>query len=186
MGGAAVAVNEGRLAAASVLADSRATRVPADKHLAVLRSAVARQRAFARAMALAHPLPPAWSSWLTDETVVCRCEEVTAGTIRSARADGAHDHRQVKQLTRAGMGWCQGRMCGPAVHCLTARRGAYEPAERLVATPVTLGALADLDEAPPAPDAPPARQAPPTPRAPHAPPSPHASTDNGETDKECS
>ncbi|MFF4473714.1 FAD-dependent oxidoreductase [Streptomyces sp. NPDC001599] len=149
VGGAALAVNEGRLAAASVLADARATAVPANRRLAALRSAVDRQRAFARAMALAHPIPPAWSSWLTDESVVCRCEEVTAGAIRTARAEGAHDHRQIKQLTRAGMGWCQGRMCGPAVHCLTARRRAYEPAERLVATPVTLGALADLDEGPP-------------------------------------
>lgn len=162
IGGAALAVHEGRLAARSVLADSRATPVPAGGRGAAPLSAVARQRAFARAMALAHPIPPAWSSWLTDTTVVCRCEEVTAGAIRAARADGAHDHRQVKQLTRAGMGWCQGRMCGPAVHCLTARGRAYEPAERLVATPVTLGALADLDEAPP------------------------ASADHGETDKECS
>ncbi|MFI1758479.1 FAD-dependent oxidoreductase [Streptomyces sp. NPDC020571] len=174
VGGAALAVNEGRLAARSVLADSRATHVPANRRPAAVRSAVSRQRAFARAMALAHPLPPAWPSWLTDETVVCRCEEVTAGAVRAARADGAHDHRQVKQLTRAGMGWCQGRMCGPAVHCLTERRRAYEPAERLVATPVTLGALADLDEAPAAPSGSTASTA------------PSASTDNGETDKECS
>ncbi|NEC39557.1 oxidase [Streptomyces rubrogriseus] len=167
VGGAALAVNEGRLAAASVLADARATPVPANRRLTALRSAVNRQRSFARAMALAHPVPPAWSSWLTDETVVCRCEEVTAGAIRTARADGAPDHRQIKQLTRAGMGWCQGRMCGPAVHCLTARRRAYEPAERLVATPVTLGALADLDE---------------DPQVSAAPPVP---ADSSETDKEC-
>ncbi|GGW98710.1 oxidase [Streptomyces malachitofuscus] len=146
VGGAALAVGEGRLAAESVLADSGAAPAPGPKRLAGVRSAVARHRAFARALALAHPIPPAWSSWLTDETVVCRCEEVTAGAIRTARAEGgADDHRQVKQLTRAGMGWCQGRMCGPAVHCLTAGQRGYEPAERLVATPVTLGALADLD-----------------------------------------
>ncbi|WP_031035550.1 NAD(P)/FAD-dependent oxidoreductase [Streptomyces sp. NRRL F-5650] len=162
VGGAALAVNEGRLAAWSVLADSGAAApATANRARTAVRSAVVRQRAFARATALAHPVPPAWSAWLTDETVVCRCEEVTAGAVRTARTDGAHDHRQVKQLTRAGMGWCQGRMCGPAVHCLTARgRGrAYEPAERLVATPVTLGALAGLDEEP---------------------------TDHAEPDKECS
>ncbi|AZM64122.1 MULTISPECIES: NAD(P)/FAD-dependent oxidoreductase [unclassified Streptomyces] len=146
VGGAALAANEGRLAAASVLADCGAGSVPSGRHLTAVRSAVARHRAFARALARVHPLPAAWPAWLTDETVVCRCEEVTAGTIRTACAeDAAPDHRQVKQLTRAGMGWCQGRMCGPAVHCLTAARRAYEPAERLVATPVTLGALADLD-----------------------------------------
>lgn len=147
VGGAVLAVGEGRLAAESVLADSGSASVPGRRRLSAVRSAVARQRGFARAMALAHPLPPAWPWWLSDDTVVCRCEEVTAGAVRSACAGGgAHDHRQVKQLTRAGMGWCQGRMCGPAVHCLTAQERAYTPAERLVATPISLGALADIDE----------------------------------------
>ncbi|MFE5401849.1 FAD-dependent oxidoreductase [Streptomyces sp. NPDC056580] len=147
VGGAALALAEGRLAAASVLADSGAAPGAGRKRTAAVRAAVARRRAFARALALAHPIPPAWSSWLTDDTVVCRCEEVTARALRTALADGgACDHRQVKQLTRAGMGWCQGRMCGPAVHGLTAPDRPYVPAERLVAAPVTLGALADLDE----------------------------------------
>ncbi|MBQ0825848.1 FAD/NAD(P)-dependent oxidoreductase [Streptomyces tagetis] len=163
VGGAALALAEGRLAAESVLADSGAASVLGPARRAGVRAAVARGRAFARALALAHPVPPAWSSWLTDETVVCRCEEVSAGTVRAARADDdARDHRQVKHLTRAGMGWCQGRMCGPAVHCLAAGEGAYTPAERLVATPLTLGALADLDDRP------------------------SAATDTGGTDKECS
>ncbi|MCC5036530.1 FAD-dependent oxidoreductase [Streptomyces sp. WAC 00631] len=147
VGGAPLAVGEGHLAAESVLADSGAAPVLGKKRLARVRATVARQRAFARAMSLAHPIPPAWSSWLTDETVVCRCEEVTAGAVRAAcTGSGASDHRQVKQLTRAGMGWCQGRMCGPAVHCLASQERAYVPAERLVATPVTLGALADFEK----------------------------------------
>ncbi|KUN80923.1 FAD/NAD(P)-binding oxidoreductase [Streptomyces bungoensis] len=147
VGGAALAVGEGHLAAQSALTDSGSAAVLGNRRLVAVRATVARQRAFARAMALAHPIPAAWSSWLTDETVVCRCEEVTAGAVRTACTEGgAHDHRQVKQLTRAGMGWCQGRMCGPAVHCLTSQNQVYTPAERLVATPVTLGALADLDE----------------------------------------
>ncbi|MFC7886058.1 NAD(P)/FAD-dependent oxidoreductase [Streptomyces sp. NPDC057376] len=148
VGGARLSLAEGRLAAESVLADGGAAPVLGRKRLAAVRATVNGQRAFARAMGRAHPIPPAWPRWLTDDTVVCRCEEVTAGAVRAARADGgAHDHRQVKQLTRAGMGWCQGRICGPAVHCLVAPRQAYTPTERLIATPVTLGALADLDQA---------------------------------------
>ncbi|MFE6701021.1 NAD(P)/FAD-dependent oxidoreductase [Streptomyces sp. NPDC057718] len=148
VGGAALAVSEGRVAAVSVLTDLSAPGLPGTRRLAAERRTVARHRAFARALAQAHPLPPAWPAWLTDDTTVCRCEEVTAGAVRSAHADGsASDHRQVKQLTRAGMGWCQGRMCGPAVHCLVAAREVpYTPAERLIATPVTLGALADSGE----------------------------------------
>ncbi|WP_051579812.1 FAD-dependent oxidoreductase [Pseudonocardia acaciae] len=140
IGGAMLALREGQLAAESVLADAGAPPATPYRRLAAVRSEVARHRAFARAMALAHPVPPAWSEWLTDETVVCRCEEVTAAAVRAAEAS---DHRQVKQLTRAGMGWCQGRMCGPAVHSLTAEQQAYVPTERLIATPVTLGALAE-------------------------------------------
>ncbi|MFE5740167.1 FAD-dependent oxidoreductase [Streptomyces celluloflavus] len=147
VGGAVLAVSEGAIAAVSVLTDLRSPGLPNVRRLAAKRAAVARHRAFARAMAQAHPLPTAWSSWLTDDTLVCRCEEVTAGAVRAASADGsASDHRQVKQLTRAGMGWCQGRMCGPAVHCLVARDQPYAPAERLIATPATLGGLAGLDE----------------------------------------
>ncbi|MEU6488020.1 NAD(P)/FAD-dependent oxidoreductase [Streptomyces sp. NPDC046887] len=169
VGGAPLAVAEGHLAVASVLADLEAgagagavaeagpeagteidtgarPSVNTPRRIAALRARARAHRAFARAMALVHPLPPAWGSWLTDRTVVCRCEEVTADQVLAARNEhGAQDHRQVKQLTRAGMGWCQGRICGPAVHCLAAAPGPYTPTERLIATPVTLGALADLD-----------------------------------------
>ncbi len=148
VGGARLSLAEGRLAAGSVLADHGAAPVLGRRRLAATRATVAGQRAFARAMARAHPIPPGWAKWLTDDTVLCRCEEVSAGAVRAARADGgASDHRQVKQLTRAGMGWCQGRICGPAVHCLVAPHQSYAPTERLIATPVTLGVLADLDDA---------------------------------------
>src|SRR5439155_6230818 len=48
-----------------------------------------------------------------DDTVVCRCEEVTAGEIRQVMHGlVAEDARTIKPLTRAGMGWCKGRICG--------------------------------------------------------------------------
>ncbi|MCE7028087.1 NAD(P)/FAD-dependent oxidoreductase [Jiella avicenniae] len=50
-----------------------------------------------------------------DTTMVCRCEEITAGQIREAVALGAPGPNQVKSFLRAGMGPCQGRMCGLAV-----------------------------------------------------------------------
>ncbi|WP_327327492.1 FAD-dependent oxidoreductase [Streptomyces sp. NBC_01210] len=108
-----------------------------------------RLRAFADAMTVAHAPGPGWTGWLTDDTDVCRCEEVSAGSIREAIADlGARDARTVKLLTRAGMGWCQGRMCGTAVACLAAREGAVESSaeRRPFAVPVPLSVLASLDE----------------------------------------
>jgi thioredoxin reductase/bacterioferritin-associated ferredoxin len=50
-----------------------------------------------------------------DDTVICRCEEITLGEIRQAVAAGANDINEVKRITRSGMGRCQGRMCGPAI-----------------------------------------------------------------------
>ncbi|MEE4418329.1 NAD(P)/FAD-dependent oxidoreductase [Streptomyces bugieae] len=111
-----------------------------------------RMRAFASVMAAAHAPGAGWTRWLDDTTDVCRCEEVSAGHIREAVADyGARDARTVKLLTRAGMGWCQGRMCGTAVACLAAEGPGAEPSpspeRRPLAVPVrleVLGALAEV------------------------------------------
>ncbi|MGW7414244.1 FAD/NAD(P)-dependent oxidoreductase [Streptomyces sp. NPDC054863] len=114
-----------------------------DRKLAARRD---RLRRFADAMAAAHAPGPGWVHWLHSDTDVCRCEEVTAGQVREAVGDlGARDVRTVKLLTRAGMGWCQGRMCGPAVALLAG--GAAGPAgesadRRPLACPLTLGELA--------------------------------------------
>ncbi|MEA3356508.1 MAG: (2Fe-2S)-binding protein [Candidatus Bipolaricaulota bacterium] len=48
---------------------------------------------------------------MDDDTLVCRCEEVTVGEIRQAIREGAVDVTGVKRRTRAGMGLCQGRTC---------------------------------------------------------------------------
>ena len=47
------------------------------------------------------------------DTIVCRCEDVRLATV--ARADSA---REAKLASRAGMGPCQGRVCGPALEFL--------------------------------------------------------------------
>ena len=47
--------------------------------------------------------------------LVCRCEQVSEEEVRSAIRRGAHTLDGVKQLTRAGMGRCQGGFCGPWV-----------------------------------------------------------------------
>ena len=85
-----------------------------------------------------------------DDTLVCRCEEVSAGQIRTAVADGHRDSNQVKFLTRCGMGLCQGRQCGEAVsHIVAAASGQAiqdigHYRERPPVNPLTLGQLAGL------------------------------------------
>nr|WP_253949014.1 (2Fe-2S)-binding protein [Mangrovicoccus sp. HB161399] len=107
IGGADAAYLEGRLAA----------RLLAGGETGGLRRGIARARA-ARPFLdrLYHP----GAALPGDETVVCRCENVTAGAIRRAARDGAIGPNQAKFLLRAGMGPCQGRTCGPAVAALVA------------------------------------------------------------------
>lgn len=145
VGGAALAVTEGTIAGAAAAGRAGATPVrPRD--LSRLRRRRARLRDFARALQQVYPVPAAWADDLPDDTVVCRCEEVTVGQLREAVDLGAADVRTAKLLSRAGMGWCQGRVCGYAACCLVARwTGApYDPrpgAERPVAVPLRLGTL---------------------------------------------
>jgi bacterioferritin-associated ferredoxin len=90
-----------------------------------------------------------------DDILVCRCEEVTAGRIRAAARLGAQGPNQLKAFTRCGMGPCQGRICGPTVAGVIADAlqkpiaeiGTWRP--RAPYKPVTLGALADIETAPP-------------------------------------
>ena len=64
-----------------------------------------------------------------DDTVICRCEEITLGEIKAALADEQFDLNELKRMTRTGMGNCQGRMCGPAVQEIVARLRGVSPAE---------------------------------------------------------
>jgi sarcosine oxidase subunit beta len=48
----------------------------------------------------------------TDDTIVCRCEQITKKEIVDAVAAGCRSVTWVKRFTRAGMGFCQGRICG--------------------------------------------------------------------------
>lgn len=45
------------------------------------------------------------------EIIICRCEDITLADIKKAIRDGARDLSDVKRLTRAGMGTCQGYTC---------------------------------------------------------------------------
>ena len=147
VGGAALAVTEGTIAGAAAAGRIPGRSAP-QRDLARLRRRRARLRDFARALHQVYPVPAAWAGELADDTIVCRCEEVTAGQLREAVDLGATDVRTAKLLSRAGMGWCQGRVCGYAASCMVAHwTGApFDPrgvAERPVAVPLRLGSLAE-------------------------------------------
>lgn len=86
-----------------------------------------------------------------DSTIVCRCEEVTAGEIRSYAALGCKGPNQVKAFGRSGMGPCQGRFCGLTVTEILAKETGQSQDEtgafriRSPLKPVTLGELAAFE-----------------------------------------
>lgn len=155
VGGAALAVHEGRLSALALAAERGRRADPAV--LRRLRRAVRRGRRFAAAMHRTYPVPRAWPQWLSEATLVCRCEEVSYGDLRRAHDElGAADARTLKMLARPGMGWCQGRVCGFATAGIAAclSRRETTPADlrslatRSLAVPVPLAELAELSEGP--------------------------------------
>lgn len=86
-----------------------------------------------------------------DEVLVCRCEEVTAGQVRDAVRQGGSGPNQVKSFTRAGMGPCQGRMCGLTVAEVIADELGKAVPEigtariRFPIKPLTVGELGSLE-----------------------------------------
>jgi NAD(P)H-nitrite reductase large subunit len=87
---------------------------------------------------------------LNDDTIVCRCEEVSFGTLRAtAESSGSRSLRALKLSTRAGLGICQGRVCGRSVEELLATVAGdgglidgVTTDRRPIAAPIRLGELA--------------------------------------------
>ncbi|MES2533303.1 MAG: FAD-dependent oxidoreductase [Pseudomonadota bacterium] len=114
--GADAAEWAGELAALTLLADAGiALDASRTARAAALEARLDRLMVFRRGLERAFPFPTGWAAQAPDDLVVCRCENVTAGTLReTVRATGADELNRLKALTRVGMGRCQGRMCGVA------------------------------------------------------------------------
>jgi glycine/D-amino acid oxidase-like deaminating enzyme len=111
LGGARVAAARGRLAGLACARDL-GHAVPEDN---VARATLRRALAFQDALWRVFPLPPVDPASIANETIVCRCEEVTAGRLRAELAAGLTSLPALKKATRAGMGRCQGRFCSATV-----------------------------------------------------------------------
>ncbi len=156
VGGADLAIAEGLLCGEVVAADlgSRPAIDQAARRRLRLRLRGRALRKFAEALHRTYPVRDGWMDWLDGDTLVCRCEEVSYASVRSALVDlGAGDVRTVRLLARPGMGWCQGRMCGSIVAGIAASHAGRSVAagdltatsRRVIGTPVPLGHLAALD-----------------------------------------
>lgn len=91
-----------------------------ERRLHRLRAALAHDRSVRPFLEVLYaPSPEAVSP--SDGTIICRCEEVTAGEIREMAQFGTVDPNQIKAFLRTGMGPCQGRVCGPLVTSILGR-----------------------------------------------------------------
>jgi NADPH-dependent 2,4-dienoyl-CoA reductase/sulfur reductase-like enzyme len=151
LGGARAATAEGAIAGLAAAIDIGVRPSPAalaDGKRA--RADLERQRRFQRALWQLFEPAPALAGVPSSDTVVCRCEEVSAGSLTDHFPAGA-PIGTVKRATRLGMGRCQARYCGPLTVDLLARGDGHCPSEfdfpapRPPIKPVALVVLAELE-----------------------------------------
>lgn len=114
IGGADVAELAGERAALALLTD---IGLPASKaRLRQIERALGREATFRKGVETSFPFPADWIGEAPDETILCRCENVTFGEVRAAIARfEPQEVNRLKALARPGMGRCQGRVCGPVL-----------------------------------------------------------------------
>lgn len=151
IGGAKAAALSGRIAALNALsAMGRMSSAERDAACSSLLTERSRETAIRPFLDRAYA-PPDTILRPADATIVCRCEEVTAGNIRRIVALGCKGPNQTKAFSRAGMGPCQGRYCGLTVTEIIAAETGQTVDEtgtyriRAPIKPITLGELAALD-----------------------------------------
>ena len=152
-GGAMVAELEGRIAGIAAAARVGALRpAEAAARMRPHRQALGRLQRLRAVLDRLTCVREGLGDLITPDTIICRCEEITAAEIQASLEESTADLAQLKRMTRAGMGYCQGRMCGPALGTLLAKRtgmgleGIIPPSFRPPIKPVPIEVLATLEE----------------------------------------
>ncbi len=148
IGGAQAAVSSGRIAVWDILFQLGFVSIDQRNQSAAPDQAGLRRSLAIRPFLDAMYKPPDEILAPDGETVVCRCEELTASTIRKSIGEGASGPRQIKTSTRSGMGPCQGRLCDLPIQGILSSYGTarFSSQARTPIKPVKLGELADLAE----------------------------------------
>jgi len=83
------------------------------------------------------------------QTMICRCEDITREMILKCIEDGYKTLDEIKRVTRAGMGPCQGRTCRQLIAAELSRYYGVAIEDVIMTTfrppakPISLGVLAD-------------------------------------------
>ena len=153
LGGAAIAELEGRVAGIAAAARLGALSPRASRsRLRLHQSALVPLRKSRDVLGRLITTRPGLAELITPDTVICPCEGTTAAQVDQALDEGVGDLGQMKRMTRAGMGECQGRMCSPALANLIAHRRGIPleaiapPSIRPPVTPVPIHVLVTLSD----------------------------------------
>jgi NAD(P)H-nitrite reductase large subunit len=119
VGGALKSINEGRIAAISILKGMEKIKEKDFKkqHMKLLKERK-NNLIFSKYFNTLYGIRAKDIDIISDDTVICRCEDVSMGEIRSAVKEGFVTPGALKLSVRAGMGNCQGRTCGPLIYDL--------------------------------------------------------------------
>jgi NADPH-dependent 2,4-dienoyl-CoA reductase/sulfur reductase-like enzyme len=116
IGGVEMAVLEGRIAGTEIARRLGAIRESeAERRLVRLTKSLESHRWYQNFLKSIYAFRPGLLDLMTDDTLVCRCEEVDFKALSGFIQNGAHHVEQIKRLTRIGMGRCQGRFCYPTL-----------------------------------------------------------------------
>jgi len=86
-----------------------------------------------------------------DDTIICRCERITAGEVRAEIRAGVRDMNILKATIRTGMGACGGKTCTELILRLYREMGidlgeVTLPTNRPFVAEVPLGVFAGADD----------------------------------------
>jgi NAD(P)H-nitrite reductase large subunit len=130
VGGVALARIEGRIAgAAAANRLGQMSRASLSAALAREHKALQRERRFAEMLNQIFCLRTGVLSWADDDTLICRCEEISKKEIVDTVQMGCDSLIWAKRMTRAGMGMCQGRVCGQWIARLIAEQTGKDPSQ---------------------------------------------------------
>jgi NADPH-dependent 2,4-dienoyl-CoA reductase/sulfur reductase-like enzyme len=114
IGGGGKSMIEGQIAAFNLLLKLECvSRYTYEKHMQPLLRQHSQQLLYGRFLNRLCRLQPGSYEGISDDTIICRCEEINMGDIRRKLKSGFDTINGIKKATRCTMGHCQGRICGP-------------------------------------------------------------------------
>jgi len=125
IGGVEIAIAEGKLAARVIVRRLKGSgsAIPATA-ITDARARLERLYRFREGLNAMFGGPETYADLITPETVICRCEDLTAAVLTQSLRHNGGDLGQVKYATRISMGRCQGRNC---LRTLSDMAGRPEP-----------------------------------------------------------